>query len=62
MKITISYPVNAEGFPPRSEYALGEDGKKLEFGTAREAITYLAARNWKIEDLRALDWNIEEEE
>jgi hypothetical protein len=62
MRITISRLVNAEGFPPRSEYALGEDGKKPGFATAREAINYLADRNWTITDLRGLDFNFEEEE
>jgi hypothetical protein len=61
MRITISLPVN--GIPLNGgEYALGEDGKALAFDTVKEAINFLADRNWAISDVRGLDWNIEETE
>jgi hypothetical protein len=42
-------------------YIIGEDGRALSFTTVREAINYLADRNWTIADLRGVDFNLEEE-
>lgn len=61
MKITISGPVLRNGVPV-NEYALDENGNALAFNTVREAINYLADRNWTIADLRDLDFNVEETE
>jgi hypothetical protein len=60
MKITISLPINGISING-DEYALGEDGEALAFDTVKEAVNFLADRNWTIEDLRSLDWHIEEE-
>jgi hypothetical protein len=61
MKITISAPINGISLNG-DEYALDEDGKALAFDTVKEAINFLADRNWDIEDLRKLDFNVEETE
>jgi hypothetical protein len=42
------------------EYALDDRGNSLCFSTVKEAVNYLADRNWKIEDLREVDFNFEE--
>jgi hypothetical protein len=44
-----------------TDYAMGEDGKKLSFPTVRDAIIFLVDRNWTIKDLRKLDFNFEGE-
>jgi hypothetical protein len=61
MRITVSCPVNGISIN-RDEYALDENGKALSFDTVREAVNYLADRNFKLADLRVLDFNIEETE
>jgi hypothetical protein len=59
MKITISRPINGISVNG-DEYAVGEDGKALAFDTVKEAINFLADHDCMIEDLRELDFNIEE--
>jgi hypothetical protein len=58
--ITISRPINGISING-DEYALAEDGKPLEFGTVREAVNFLADRNWTLEDLRGVNWHFEEQ-
>jgi hypothetical protein len=60
VRITVSRPVDRRGLL-WEEVLLGDDGKPLSFTAAREGINYLADRNFTIENLRELDWNIEEE-
>jgi hypothetical protein len=55
MRVTISLRKDGD------KYALGEDGKALAFGTVKEAINFLADRNWTIWDLREIDWHFEGE-
>jgi hypothetical protein len=61
MRITISRPVNGVSLNG-GEYALGGDGKALSFASVREAVNYLADRNWEAADLREVDFNVEEAE
>jgi hypothetical protein len=61
MKVTISRPVNAGGYAPRNRYITDENGKALEAGSVKEAINFLADRNYTINDLREVDFHVEEE-
>jgi hypothetical protein len=60
VKITISRPIFA-GVPGGEEFALGQDGKALRFSSVKMAINFLADHNYTIEDLRELEFNVEEE-
>jgi hypothetical protein len=33
----------------------------MEFGTVREAVNFLADRNWALEDLRGVNWHFGEQ-
>jgi excisionase family DNA binding protein len=55
MKITVSRPANSSG---GQEYILGENGKALSFSTVKEAVNYLADRNYTLNDLRGLNFNV----
>ena len=58
-RVTISRPVSVPGIGS-DEYLLNGDGKALSFSMIKEALIYLARRNWTIADLTLLDFNIEE--
>jgi hypothetical protein len=59
MKITISQPINGISLNG-DEYLLDESGEALVFETMKEAVNFLADRNLTIDDLRELDFNVEE--
>jgi hypothetical protein len=61
MKITISRPANSINVSG-DKYVLGEDGKPLSFATVKEAVNYLADRNYTMANLREIDFTIEEDE
>jgi hypothetical protein len=60
VKITIGHTEDHGGIL-WEEYALDEDGKPLVFESVRDGVNFLADRNWGIEDLRTLDWHVEED-
>ena len=60
-RVTVSLPVSIPGIGGDS-YLLGAEGKALSFSTVKEALIYLARRNWTTADLTLLDFNIEEAE
>jgi len=43
-----------------TEHLYGEDDKELSFNTFKEALKYLADRNYTVQELVELDFNIEE--
>jgi hypothetical protein len=55
VKITVISPASSPG---NQEYILGENGKELCFSTVQEAINYLADRNYTLNDLRRLNFNL----
>jgi hypothetical protein len=60
MRVTISVLEESGGIV-WERYALDENGDVLRFKSIRAAINYLADRNWTIEDLRNVNFNMEEE-
>jgi hypothetical protein len=58
MRITVSCRSERNGVI-WDEYAIGEDGKPLGFPSVREAVNFLADRNWTLADLRELNFNYE---
>jgi hypothetical protein len=60
VKITISAKEERDGILWEM-YVLGEEDKPLAFDTFKEAINFLAARGWMLNDILDLDFNVEEE-
>jgi hypothetical protein len=58
--ITISRPINGISING-SEYLLdGDTGEAIKFSTVKEALGYLAARNYSPRDLLDVDFNVKQ--